>query len=587
MKNNWMKYTGVTLGMCLTLSFFPSFVNADETGEDNSLNLDINLLNDKEDKATIVDIQADNIPILGDLKAQIPAKSPVSANTSDVGEDNQQKSALATIELTNPDGLIDDLNVSVMEQSSMRDENSAASKSSLASVNLSTPITNEVELDVLLSDAQSGDETSSYDGGLVELNAEDLPVLGEVHAGVLDSHYKNAEESTSLSSGLIQADLDDGLLDETSVDVLSVDKSMNEESSQQSKALASVKADDNSLGGLIDDLNVSVVEQSSMQDENSAASKSSLASIDLSTPITNEVELDVLLSDAQSGDETSSYDGGLVELNAEDLPVLGEVHAGVLDSHYKNAEKTTSLSSGLLQADLDDGLLDKTSVDVLTLDRNTDGNMTSTKHSGVSLIVGNDTIGNINVDILTNETIQPVAAVEQPGLTEGDTELTPPIDDATGLTPDEGGDVATPNEETVSPPKTEDVTGLKPGSDAGGVSPNVNIEEQTPSTVTEGIPLNENAEGVSDDTVGITHSEDSASSASEEETDGIVWAATDSNAMSEAIAMDTIGMKQNPPSSNGMGQVLPKTGGFFDSIILSLLALFLLATGLGIRRFAH
>ncbi|WP_438296556.1 hypothetical protein [Sporosarcina sp. FA15] len=442
MKNNWMKYTGVTLGMCLTLSFSPSFVNADEPGEDNSLNLDINLLNDKEDKATIVDIQADNVPILGDLKAQIPAKSPVSANTSDVGEDNQQKSALATVELTNPNGVIDDLDVSVVEQSSMQDENSAESKSSLASVNLSTPITNEVELDVLLSDAQSGDETSSYDGGLVELNAEDLPVLGEVHAGVLDSHYKNAEE-------------------------------------------------------------------------------------------------------------------------------------------------TTSLSSGLLQADLDDGLLDKTSVDVLTLDRNTDGNMTSTKHSGVSLIVGNDTIGNINVDILTNETIQPVAAVEQPGSTEGDTELTPPIDDATGLTPDEGGDVATQNEETVSPPKTEDVTGLKPGSDADGVSPNVNIEEQTPSTVTEEITLNENTEGVSDDTVGITHSEDSASSASEEETDGIVWAATDSNAMSEAIAMDTIGMKQNPPTSNGMGQVLPKTGGFFDSIILSLLALFLLATGLGIRRFAH
>ena len=580
MKNNWMKYTGVTLGMCLTLSFSPSFVNADEPGEDNSLNLDINLLNDKEDKATIVDIQADNVPILGDLKAQIPAKSPVSANTSDVGEDNQQKSALATIELTNTDGLIDDLNVSVMEQSSMQDENSASSKSSLASVNLSTPITNEVELDVLLSDAQSGDETSSYDGGLVELNAEDLPVLGEVHAGVLVSHYKNAEESTSLSSGLLQADLDDGLLDETSVDVLSVDKSMNEESSQQSTALASVKADDDSLGGLIDDLNVSVMEQSSMQDENSAASKSSLASIDLSTPITNEVELDVLLSDAQSGDETSSYDGGLVELNAEDLPVLGEVHAGVLVSHYKNAEESTSLSSGLLQADLDDGLLDETSVDVLTLDRNTDGNMKTTKHSAVSLIVGNDAIGNINVDILTNETMQP-------GSTEGDTELTPPIDDATGLTPDEGGDVATPNEETVSPPKTEDVTGLKPGSDAGGVSPNVNIEEQTPSTVTEGIPLNENAEGISDDTVGITHSEDSASSASEEETDGIVWAATDSNAMSEAIAMDTIGMKQNPPSSSGMGQVLPKTGGFFDSIILSLLALFLLATGLGIRRFAH
>ncbi|WP_342538960.1 hypothetical protein MKY15_03305 [Sporosarcina sp. FSL K6-1540] len=410
MKNNWMKYAGVTLGMCLTLSFSPSFVNADETGEDNSLNLDINLLNDKEDKATIVDIQADNIPILGDLKAQIPAKSPVSENTSDVGEDNQQKSALATIELTNTDGLIDDLNVSVMEQSSMQDENSASSKSSLASVNLSTPITNEVELDVLLSDAQSGEETSSYDGGLVELNAEDLPVLGEVHAGVLDSHYKNAEE-------------------------------------------------------------------------------------------------------------------------------------------------TTSLSSGLLQADLDDGLLDKTSVDVLTLDRNTDGNMTSTKHSGVSLIVGNDTIGNINVDILTNETMQP-------GLTEGDTVLTPPIDDATGLTPDEGGDVATPNEETVSPPKTEDVTGLKPGSDAGGVSPNVNIEEQTPSTVTEEITLNENTEGVSDDTVGITHSEDSASSASEEETDGIVWAATDSNAMSEAIAMDTIGMKQNPPSSNGMDKYCRKREGF-------------------------
>ncbi|MEK5066986.1 hypothetical protein [Sporosarcina sp. FSL K6-1508] len=741
MKNKWMKYAGITLGVCLTLSFSPSFANADETGENNLFNLDINLLNEKEDKATIVDIQADNVPILGDLKAQIPAKSPISANTSEEGEGNQQNSALATVELTNPDGLIDDLDISVLEQSSMQDENSAESKSSLASVNLTTPVTNEVEvdvllsdeqsseetssydgglvelnaedlpllrevhagvldghykndeastsfssgliqadlddglldetsvdvlvvdksineesshqstalasvqanddslggliddldisvleqsgmrdensaedksslasvnlstqvtneveLDVLLSDEQSGEETSSYDGGLVELKAEDLPVLGEVHAGVLDGHYKNAEESTSVSSGLIQADLEEGLLDETSVDVLAVDKSINEESSQQSTALASVKVDDDSLGGLIDDLDISVLEQSSMQDENSAEDKSSLASVNLTTPITNEMEVDILLSDEQSSEETSSYDGGLVELNAEDLPVLGEVHAGVLDGHYKNDEENTSLSSGLIQADLDDGLLDETSVDVLALDVNTDGKVTSTKHSGVSLVVGNDEIGNLNVGILTNETIQPVAAVEQPGSSEEDTELSPPMDDATDLTPNEDGDVAAPNEETVAPPMTESGTGLTPSTDRTGVSPNVNIEVQTPGNVTEGITPNENAsdsmqggnaEGVSDDIIGVTRSENSASSALEEEIDGVGWATTGSYAMSEDVALETSSMNQNPQSGNGMGKVLPKTGGFFDSIILSLLALLLLVTGLGTRRIAH
>ncbi|HJF33788.1 MAG TPA: hypothetical protein K8V56_18635 [Sporosarcina psychrophila] len=595
MKNKWMKYAGITLGVCLTLSFSPSFANADEIGENNLFNLDINLLNDKEDKATIVDIQADNVPILGDLKAQIPAKSPISANTSEEGEGNQQNSALATVELTNPDGLIEDLDISVLEQSSMQDENSAEDKSSLASVNLTTPITNEMEVDILLSDEQSSEETSSYDGGLVELNAEDLPVLGEVHAGVLDGHYKNDEENTSLSSGLIQADLDDGLLDETSVDVLAVGKSMNEENSQQSTALASVKADDDSLGGLIDDLDVSVLEQSSMQDENSAESKNSLATVNLTTSITNEVEVDVLLSDEQSSEETSTYDGGLVELNAEDLLVLGEVHAGVLDGHYKNDEASTSFSSGLIQVDLDEGLLDETSVDVLALDVNTDGKVTSTKQSGVSLIVGNDEIGNLNVGILANETIQPVAAVEQPGSSEEDTEFSPPMDDATDLTPNEGGDVAAPNEETVAPPTSESGTDLTPSTDGTGMSPNVNIEVQTPGN-TEGITPIENAsdsmpggnaEGVSDDIIGVTRSENSASSALEEEIDGIGWATTGSYAMSEDVALETSSMNQNPQSGNGMGKVLPKTGGFFDSIILTLLALLLLATGLGIRRIAH
>jgi len=589
MKNNWMKYTGVILGMCLTLSYSPTFANADETGENNSFNLDINLLSEKEDNATIVDINANDVPILGDLKVQIPTKSPVSVNRSEDGENNQQSLALATVELTNPDGLIEELNVSVMEQSSMQDEKSAESKSSLASVNVSTPITNDVEVDVLLSDEQASEETSSYDGGLVEVNATELPVLGEVHAGILDNHYKVDGASTTLSSGLIQADLDDGLLDETSIDVLSVDKSMSEESSQQSTALASVKVDDDSLGGLIDDLKVSVMEQSSMQDEKSAESKSSLASVNVSTPITNDVEVDVLLSDKLASEETSSYDGGLVEVNATELPVLGEVHAGILDNHYKVDGASTTLSSGLIQADLDDGLLDETTINVLARDVNTDGKVTSIKQSGVSLIVRNDDIGNLNVGILTNETNQPVAAVEQPGSSEKDAELSPPLDEATDLSPVESGDVA--------PPMTESETGITPSTDVTGVPSNVTTEVQTPSNVTEGITTSTentsesmqggNAEIVGNDKVGITSSEDSANSALEVETNGKVGATIASNPMSEDVALDTSSTNQNSQSSNGMEKVLPKTGGFFNSTTLSLLALFLLATGFGIRRFAH
>ncbi|MER2090543.1 MAG: hypothetical protein ABS920_12455 [Sporosarcina sp.] len=583
MKNKWTKYVGITLGMCLALSFSPSFVNADETGEDNYVNLDSNLLNEKVDKSTIVDIQADNVPVLGDLKAQIPAKSPVSANASEEGEDSQRKSALATVELSNPNGLIDDLNVSVLDQSSMQDANFAERESSLASVELSTPITNEVEVDVLLSEHQSSDESSSYDGGLVELNADELPVLGEAHAGILDGHYENDSESTSLSSGLIQADLDDGLLEDTSVDVLAVDKTMSEESSQQSTSLASVNVGDDSVGGLVDELEVSVLEQSNMQDDNYAERESSLASVELSTPITNEVEVDVLLSEHQSSDESSSYDGGLIELNAGELPILGEAHAGVLDDHYTNDGESQSFSSGLIQADLDEGLLEDTSIDVLALDRYIDGKGTYSKYSGIALVVGNGTNGNVDVGILTTENFQPVATVIQPILPDEDAETATPGDESTDLTPGENGNAK----------PTENTNDLKPSTDADELSPTEGADNQMPDNEFDGVSPNEsttvpnsdsNASVTGDDTVEVTRGEDSTSKVKDE---GVVWAASGSNAMNDDGAKNAIGMNGNPVMGYDTGSMLPKTGGIFDSVVLTLVALLLFTAGLGIRRFAH
>ena len=632
MKTNRIKAIGITVGVCAALWLAPNTVGASDDG--NSLNLDINLLNKKEGKATIVDIQIDAIPIVGDLKVKLPSKHTEVSETEGV---NQKDSALATVELGGGD-LVEDLNVSVLENTTSENATSDYKKSSLASVGLTTPLTEDVDVDVLSSKKENDSTKSSLDGGLVEVNAPNLPILGETHVGVLDKHTNDDGEINSLSAGLVQANLDGDLLKDTAVKVLATEHSSNEKRNEKTAALVSAKVDEESLGGIVEDLDVSVLENTTSENATSNHQKSSLASVGLTTPLTEDVDIDVLSSERANDSTSSSFDGGLVEVNASDLPILGETHVGVLDKHTMKDEESYSVSAGLVQANLDGDLLRDTAINVLAMNKSTDVTGTTVETDGVFIQVGTQVVDPVKVGILTTKQFYPDTGVIvptpdtgdendqgiiNPGTNEGDNQGTVNPDAGNGngqgtVNPGTGDEndqgtvnpgTGDGNDQGIVNPGTGDENdqgtvnpGTGNGNDQGIVNPGIDQGLVNPSTDDDNPQGPEGAENGqvpgTDDQNDETSSNDSfigvaGGSAGDGNSTPDQQFGTTSEGVNDGDNLDAaIGFANSadaPSSANfagNMGAVLPKTGGLVDGTLLLLLSLLLLASGLLVRRAA-
>lgn len=319
---------------------------------------------DVQNEAKVLSIELPNVPIIGDVNVSIPSKKSADAET-----DN----AVVSVEVT--DGILDEVNVAVGAETK---SDEGDSKQSLASVEVKSAITNDVNIDVVSSEKSE----SSFDGGLVEVNAEDLPIVGETHVGVVDKHVAKQADSKSVATGLVQADIDGELLEDTSVNVIATEIEEGADRNAQQSAVANVTNDGGVLEGVVDEVTVSVLENKQAKTPDTDHSKDSIASIGLTSPITNDVNVDVGLSDVQSDETSATFDGGLVDVNAEDLPILGETHIGVMDRHTANTEDDHALSTGVVQLDVDGVLLEDTSVAVIALDTNEESN-NFTSHSSV------------------------------------------------------------------------------------------------------------------------------------------------------------------------------------------------------------
>lgn len=368
MKNTWRTFGTLSLGVALAFGMTNSVAKAAEPGTSTEV---------KED-SKLVDINLPKLPILGEVKVSIPSTK------SD--EENQ---SLISLEVN--DGILDELNVDVGAKSETAE---GGTKKSLATVEVKSSITNDVTVDVAAAD----ENDSAYDGGLVEVNAEDLPLLGETHVGIIDKHVKDGENK-SVSSGLAQVDVNGDLLEDTSVQVLATDKTVDADGDENSNAVADVSIGGGILDGIVDEADVSVLKRSESEKDGTQQSKSSIASVGLESDLTEDVQVDVGLDQEQTDGNTTASDAGLVEVNPSNLPLLGETHVGVLDKHVENNGENTSVSSGLAQVDIKGDLLDDTSVKVLASEKEASADATESMSAVAGVNLGGGILEGIVEDL--------------------------------------------------------------------------------------------------------------------------------------------------------------------------------------------
>jgi len=212
---NQLKNVGVlTLG--LSVAFVLSPGNAAAV-EDDSV-VEVNLFNTEDEKSLVLDVEVLDELLVGDVNVNTSTETDGSA-------ENDEVSAVVDVSVDasvdNQDGVMDDLSVSVLK----RGESETGMNASLSSVELDSPVADDLNVDLALIDRKD----NSFEGSLIEVNGEDSPLVGDTHVGVLDWQVAADAEGKSFSSGLIQADLAEGLLEDTSVGVLVMKLEANED----------------------------------------------------------------------------------------------------------------------------------------------------------------------------------------------------------------------------------------------------------------------------------------------------------------------------------------------------------------------
>ena len=534
---NTLKYIGpVSLGLALVLGIS----NSEAVASDD-------VPTDVKKESKLLSITIPNVPIVGDANISIPSK------TSD---DEEKDHALVSVEVT--DGILDELNVSVAAESKTEEGDS---KKALASIEVKSSITNDVTVDVASTDNQE----SSIDGGLVEINAEDLPLLRETHVGIIDKHVESGNDSESFSAGLVQVDIDGDLLKDTSVDVIAAETSKNAEGWEFNSAVANVSNEGGILDGLVDELDLTILENHQLKTADSELSKQTIASVGLKSPLTKDLNGDVGLLQSQMSEDTMAFDIGLVEVNAEDLPLLGDTHIGLLDRHTKAEGEEISFTSSLAQVNVDGGLLNDTAIKVLA----TEVEMTDEGYAVTSGVLQTDLAlldsDSIAIDLITSQQLYP-------DIIEEDTSNGNGNDDGTSKPGDSNGNSTLPTVITPLPDgdsssgNTDDST-TKPGANNEVSDSNQDNENNSifPSIIDSG-SNNRNPADQGDD--------------------------TNQNALlgtnSSVKVVSTIGSIEENAMDRSIAQyTLPKTGGLFDSKRLVLLGLLLIILGVVLRKFGN
>ncbi|MFS0689324.1 hypothetical protein AB1K89_08785 [Sporosarcina sp. 179-K 8C2 HS] len=376
--------------------------------------------------------------------------------------------------------------------------------------------------------------------------------------------------------GLIQTDVNDGLLDDASVNVLAAEKAKNMSTKHETSVVADVSVDNHK--GLLDDVNVSVLKYAESETADLEDSKASLASVGLETPVTDDLNVDVASIDRTA----NSFDGSLVEVNGEDVPLLGETHVGVLDKHVKADGEGKSFSTGLIQTELNDGLVEDASIEVLVrkMETTADGGLVTS--SGASLNLGLPGMDDISAGVLKRQRQFTIVIDERPNVAvppstdvgdDGGAEEIAPVPEVESDLPvaPESLDDATSDrneEEQTTPPANGDDSGDGFSNEEDGT-----MENKTSADETVGESEQESAAGN-----GMSGDVDADSGSRTGERSGTT-SVSGLSGVGQSSVMNSLAMNNAAPQSS-----LPKTGGFWDGKRLAFLALALMVLGFAMRR---
>ncbi|MFJ7969961.1 hypothetical protein [Psychrobacillus sp. NPDC096389] len=554
-------------------------------------NLEVDVLSQTESTASseqaVVDITAEDLIVADDVNVEVLKQEESSTETS-----YSNKSAVADI--TAEDLVVtNDANIEVLGQEEFLTETASSKESAVVDIaSQDLVIADDVNVEVLKQEESSTETFSSNKSAVADLTAEDLVVTDDANIEVLGQEESLTETAYSSEVAVVDAELapniiadqidlevladkeyvtKDSTTEETMnleegvhlkitnvpvveaihVGVLESQTSASNEGFAETSSLLNVKTEDENPNFLLNDLELNVLPISDSNEGESEQSSSSVASLETVDGLLGDLSADVLLSRWTSDENTNMFDSGLVELVSDQFPITDQMHIGILDYHEMNGINEQYSNDGVLQVDILSDQLDELTVDVLTNDyySNSEGSFES--NNGISFGVNNDLLQNTNVQILAREEFVAALPINSPN-NSGESE---------GGSP-ENGEENTPVENEV--PALVDEGAEEVYADASG---NDNMNEDTNSNTDPNASMNTNEEETADDSTTET-----AANNEEEQDDASLFGNLNDISFNGSEMQD--------------GSMLPRTGGFFDGMLLMLLALSLLASGLTIRKFA-
>lgn len=543
MKITSLNFTCTVFGFWMSLILTPSLAEAAENDSNLLSQIEVNVLNDNSEKAPILDVEINDLLGIDNIDVEIP-------NANGLQNSNEEEKL---VNVSVVDEEIGNLEIDVLSQT----ESTASSEQAVVDITAEDLIVDDdVNIEVLkqkesLTETAYSSETAVVDAELapnIIADQIDLEVLADKEYVTKDS---TTEETMNLEEGVHLKLTNVPVVEAIHVGVLESQTSASNEGFVENSSLLNVKTEDENPNFLLNDLELNVLPISDSNEGESEQSSSSVASLETADGLLGELSADVLLSRWASEENTNMFASRLVELVSDQFPITDQMHIGILDYHEINGMNEQYSNDGVLQVDILSDQLDELTVDVLTNDYYTNSEGSFESNNGISLGVNNDLLQNTNVQILTREEFVAALPINGPNNP----------DESEGSSPEDGEENTTVENEvpTLVDEETEEVY-----ADA---SENDNMNEDTNANTNPNASMNTNEEETADDSANET-----AANNEEEQDDASLFG------------------NLNDTSFNGSGiqdgSLLPKTGGFFDGMLLMLLALSLLASGLTIRKFA-
>ncbi|MFJ8065926.1 hypothetical protein ACIQYS_14955 [Psychrobacillus sp. NPDC096426] len=544
MKTISKNFAWTVFGFFVLMLLTPSLAAAEENDSNLPLQLEVNVLNDNPEKAAILDVEVNGLLGIDKIEMEIPNSS---------NEEGKAEEKLVNLSVTDKE--ISNMEVDVLSQKE------SATSIEKAVVDITTEdlvIVDDVDMKVLASGETATDTTYSSEAAVVDAELAPIIIADQIELDVL------ADKTHITSGGTLQeiTDIEEGVhLELTNVPivktahigVLESETSISDKGYIENSNLLSVETEDENDNSLLDNLKLDVLPMSDSKEATIEKSSYAVASLETSDGILGDLSADVLLSRSASMEDAYMIESGVVEVVSDQFLIADQMHIGILDHHEMNVENEHYGNAGVLQLDVLSNQLNHLTVDVLTNDNYTNSDGSLQINHGLSLGADNELLQNTNMRILGSQEFvaaQPTINPEEP--VENSTE-----------------NVVESTDET-------------PWRDKAPVEDDTPMESEIPGLVNEG------GEDVYADASGSENMSDETN----KNTEVIVDDNQNGNALNneENKDDDSIFGNLNDVSSNGNRMqgtsMLPKTGGFFDGMLLILVAACLLASGFTLRKFA-